>query len=185
MRASATRCDFPARALARHLVEQMGDAHHLGDFAHALVALGLLHALHAQPELDVLRHVLVREQGVRLEHHAESAVARLDIVGQAPVDADFAGGRVLEAGDHAQRRGLAAAGRADEHHELAVLDRAREVVDGDHRSEPLAEVDELDAGQRYLLTMPKLKPRARCLRMISPTIMSGMVMPTASAAWRP
>ena len=31
---------------------------------------------------------------------------------------------ILEAGDHPQRRGLAAARGADEHHELAVLDRA-------------------------------------------------------------
>ncbi len=38
------------------------------------------------------------------------------------VDADRAGGRRLEAGDHAQRRGLAAAGRAEERDELAALD---------------------------------------------------------------
>ena len=36
---------------------------------------------------------------------------------------------LLETGDHAKRRRLAAAGRADEHHELAVLDRQVERVD--------------------------------------------------------
>ena len=40
-------------------------------------------------------------------------------------------GDLLEAGDHAQQRGLAAAGRADEHHELAVADLERHLVDRD------------------------------------------------------
>ena len=120
-----------------------------------------------------------------LEHHAEPAVARLDVVDHAPVDADFAGGRVLEAGDHAQRRGLAAARWTDEHHELAVLDRAREISDRNDRTEGFCQIDKLDTGQRYLRTIPKLKPRARCLRIEIPTIINGTVMPTASAACRP
>ena len=45
------------------------------------------------------------------------------------VDADRAGGRGLEAGDHAQRRGLAAAGGAEEGDELALLDVEVEVAD--------------------------------------------------------
>ena len=121
-----------AGALARHLVEQMRDAHHLGHLAHALGALLRRHVLHAQAELDVLRHGLVRKQRVALEHHAEPAVARLEVVDHAAVDPDLARGRILEAGDHAQRRGLAAAGGADEHDELAVLDREVDVLDGDH-----------------------------------------------------
>ena len=120
-----------------------------------------------------------------LEHHAEAAVARLEVVDHAAVDADFAGGRILEAGDHAQRRGLAAAGRADEDDEFAVLDGEAQVLYRFHRAERLSQIAQLDARHDYLRTMPKLKPRARCLRMISPTIMSGTVMPTASAAWRP
>ena len=177
--------DEPLSNLDAKLREEVRDADHLRHLVHALLPLRRRNFLHAQAELDVLRHGLVREQGVRLEHHAEPAVARLEVVGHLSIDADLAGGGVLEAGDHAQRRGLAAAGGADEHHELAVLDRARQVVDGHHRPERLGEVDELDAGQRYLLTIPKLNPRARCLRMARPTIMSGTVMPTASAACRP
>ena len=42
---------------------------------------------------------------------------------------DRAGGRRLEAGDHAQHRGLAAAGRAEEGDELALLDVEVEVLD--------------------------------------------------------
>jgi hypothetical protein len=87
--------------LTRHLVEQVTDAHHLRHFAHALDALFRRHVLHAQPELDVLRHVLVREQSMALEDHAEPAVARLQVVDHASVDADFAGGRIFETRDHA------------------------------------------------------------------------------------
>ena len=128
---------FAARALARHLVEQMADAHHLRHFAYAFDAVLRRHLLHAQAELDVLRHVLVREQSVALEHHAEPAVARLQIVDHLPVDADFAGGRILEARDHAQRRGLAASRRPDEHDEFAVLDGEGQVLHRLHGAEIL------------------------------------------------
>src|SRR5450759_2661821 len=163
----------------------MTDAHHLRHFAHAFDALFRRHVLHAQPELDVLRHVLVREQSMALEHHAEAAVARLQVVDHASIDADFAGGRILQAGDHAQRRGLAAAGGADEDDEFAVLDGEAQIFHRLHRAERLYQIAQLDARHVYLRTMPKLKPRARCLRMINPTIMSGTVMPIECVAWRP
>ena len=128
---------------------------------------------------------LCGEQGVALEHHAEAAVARLEVVDHLSVDADLAGGRILEAGDHAQRRGLAAAGWPDEHDEFAVLDGEIQILHRSHGAEGFLQITELYTRHDYLRTMPKLKPRARCLRMITPTIMSGTVMPTASAAWRP
>ena len=176
---------FSAGTLVRHFFEQMADTHHLRHFAHAVYALLRRHLFHAQAELDVLRNVLVREQGVALEHHAEPAVARFQVVDHAPVDADLAGSRILEAGDHAQRRGLAATGGADKDDELAVLDGESQVFHRFDGAERLFQIAQLDARHRYLRTIPKLKPRARCLRMISPTIMRGIVMPTASAAWRP
>ena len=141
--------------------------------------------LHAQAELDVLRDILVRKQRVALKDHAEIAVARLEIVHHAPVDADFARGRILEAGNHAQGGRLAAAGRSDEHDELAVLDGEVQALDRLNGAERLVEIDELDTRHGYLRTIPKLNPRARCLRMMMPTIISGIVMPTASAACRP
>ena len=49
------------------------------------------------------------------------------------VDADLARADRFEPGDHAQQRRLAAAGRADEHHELAVLDFEVDVLDGRYR----------------------------------------------------
>ena len=52
---------------------------------------------------------------------------------------------VLETGHHPQRRRLSAPGRADEHHELAVLDPEIEVVDG---ARPVG-IDLADAFERY------------------------------------
>ena len=129
---------FAARALARHLVEQMGDANHIGDLAHAPASAPLGGTFFMRsPNSMFCAHRLVREQRMALEHHAEAAVARLEIVDHAPIDADFARARILEAGDHAQRGGLAAAGRADEHDEFAVLDGEADVAhrdDGADRS---------------------------------------------------
>ena len=71
----------------------------------------------------------------------------------SPKIADAAGGRVLEPGDHPQRRGLAAPGRAEQREELAVGDVEVDVVDRDHRlgalaapGEPLGDALERDGG---------------------------------------
>ena len=120
-----------------------------------------------------------------LKDHAEIAVARLEIVYDASVDADFSRSRILETGDHAQGGCLAAAGWSDENDELAVFDREVQVLDRLNGAERLVEVDEFDTRHDYLRTIPKLNPRARCLRMMRPTTISGIVMPTASAACRP
>ena len=120
-----------------------------------------------------------------LENHSEIAVARLKIVHDASVDADIPGGRILEAGNHAQSGRLAAAGRPDEDDELAVFDGEVQVLDRLNGAERFIEIAQFDTCHGYLRTIPKLNPRARCLRMMSPTIISGIVMPTASAACRP
>src|SRR3546814_10837885 len=62
-------------------------------------------------------------------------------------DQDAAAGRHLQAGDHAQRRRLAAAARPQQGHELAGLDREGDAVDGDHRAERLAHLLEDHAGR--------------------------------------
>ena len=79
--------------------------------------------LDAQPERHVLEHAHVRVERVALEHHRDVALGRRQLRDVAAVDQDRAGGRLLEAGDHAQRRRLAAAARADEHDHLARRDR--------------------------------------------------------------
>jgi hypothetical protein len=45
----------------------------------------------------------------------------MQIVDRAAVDPDFAGGDRLQSGNGVEQRGLAAAGRADQHQEAALL----------------------------------------------------------------
>ena len=87
--------------------------------------------LDAQPERHVLEHGHVRVERVALEHHRDVALGRRQVRDVAAVDQDLTGGRLLEPGDHAQRRRLAAPARADQHDHLAGRDRQIEV--GDHR----------------------------------------------------
>jgi hypothetical protein len=82
----------------------------------------------------------------------------------APVaDVDFAAVDILEAGDHPQQRGLAAARRAEEHHELARADGHRDVLDDAHSTEVLADVYEPDIGQ--VVFLPGRPRPARPLRI--------------------
>ena len=86
--------------------------------------------LRRKPERHVLVHGHVRVERVVLEHHRDVAILRRHVVDDIRSDQDLAARDVLEAGDHAQRRGLAAARRADQHHELLVLDVE---IDAAHR----------------------------------------------------
>ena len=74
------------------------------------------------------------------------------------VEPDLALGRLLEAGEHAHQRGLAAAGRAEQREELALVDVERLVVDGDESAEALGDVAELDEGLRRGI-VPRLEVR--------------------------
>ncbi|MGY4289864.1 hypothetical protein ACVWXO_009130 [Bradyrhizobium sp. LM2.7] len=70
----------------------------------------------------------MRIERVVLEHHRNIPLLGLDIVDDAVADRDRAGGDVLEACEHAQKRRLAAAGGANQDDKLAVLDRDRDSV---------------------------------------------------------
>src|SRR4051794_13016833 len=72
----------------------------------------------------------MRIERVVLEHHPDAAVGRLDLVDDAAADIDLAAGYRLEPRDHAQQGGLAAAGGADQHAELAVADVEIDALDG-------------------------------------------------------
>ena len=98
--------------------------------ADAPLDLLLRHLLQAQAERDVLVDREVRVERVALEDHGDVAVARRDVVDDPVADPDCALRDVLEAGDHPEGGRLAAARRADEDHELSVLDFQVEPVDG-------------------------------------------------------
>ena len=135
-------------------------ARHLGDAAVGIavephqpqrlgdtgVALGLRHPAHFQAEADIFGHRHVREQRVALEHHAGIAG-----IGRRPrdigaADQDAPGGRRDEPGDHPQRRGFAAAGRAEQGDQLALGDFKVHPVNRDGRAVGLAQAFEHEAG---------------------------------------
>ncbi len=109
-------------------VQQLLDVQDLGRLVHALVDLLLGELADLQPEGHVLVHGHVRVQGVVLEHHGDVPVLGRHVVHQLAVDVELPGGDLLQAGDHAQGGGLAAARRADQHHELLVVDRDAAII---------------------------------------------------------
>ena len=135
-----------AGELLRLTVEQafveVEDARRLADPSVALVPG---HAAHLQREAHVLRDGLARVQGVVLEDHRDVPVLRLDVADVAARDLDPAAVERFQAGQHAERGGLARAGRADQDHELAVLDVEVEHVDGG------SDALRVDAGGAYVL----------------------------------
>src|SRR5690606_793580 len=71
-----------------------------------------------------------RVQRVVLEDHGDVTVLGRHVVDHPVTDHERPLGDRLETGDHPQHGGLAAAGRADENEELAVLDVQVDVADG-------------------------------------------------------
>ena len=111
-----------AGELAGAAGEQVVDADLAGGVLHAGGDLGLRHAVHAEREADVLLERHVRVERVVLEDHRDVALARRGEGHVGAVDEHAAGVGDLEAGDDAQRRRLAGAGRAEEGEELAGRD---------------------------------------------------------------
>jgi hypothetical protein len=69
-------------------------------------------------------------QGVILEHHRDVAILGGNVVDEFAVDVEFALGDVLEAGDHAERRGFSAARGTDEDDKFLVVYGDVGVLDG-------------------------------------------------------
>ena len=118
----ATRCRWPPESCLG-----LRSSRGVSSSISAASAIRVLHlVLGHLPQLeavaDVVGHAHVRVERVGLEHHRDVAALGVDVVHAAAADAELAGGDVLEARDHAEGRGLAAARRADEDQELAVLD---------------------------------------------------------------
>ena len=113
---------------------------------HAAGTLVRRHRPHLEAEAHVVAHVQMRIERVGLEHHRDAALGRRHLVHDPAADPEHAGGDVLEAGDHPQQRGLAAAGGADEDDELAVVDREIDAADDLDPAEMLLDVAEGETG---------------------------------------
>ena len=139
-----------AGQLARLAVEQFADPEDLHRALDLLADAGLGHLPIAQPEGEIVvdAHVLVER--VVLEHHRDVAVLGRQVVDHALADRDGAGADLLEPGDHAQRRRLAAARWPDQHHELLVLDHEVDVAHRGDRAIALADACERHPRHRTL-----------------------------------
>ena len=119
-RASATRWRWPPESWRGMRLEQVIDLEQLCDPLDLVGALGLGDPAHAQRVADVVADGLVRIQRVALEDHRDVTVLRLEHGDVTLADEDAPLGRRLEAGEHAQRGGLAAARRAEHGQERRV-----------------------------------------------------------------
>src|SRR6185503_19178113 len=108
--------------------------------------LGFGHAGKAQCKAHVLAHAHMRIERVALEHHRNAALTRVDVVHRLAADLEAAGRDGLEAGNHAQQRGLATSGGADEDDELLVVDVEVDSFDDLHRPEGLSDAAQLQSG---------------------------------------
>jgi hypothetical protein len=149
-RARATRWRCPPESSCWRR-EPAGKSHHRKRVADPPVVLGAVQAEPAQAVADVLGHAQVREDGVALEDHVGRAAVRGHARDRLAGDGDGDGAfrQVVEVGEHAQERGLAAAGGAEEGEELAGADRDGDLVQGGEVAEPLggpADVDEGSGG---------------------------------------
>ena len=113
-------------------VEVLGNAQNFSSGANLAVdlVLGDLLELKRKRHVLVYRHVGV--QSVALEHHGDVAVLGRHVVDALAIDEHVARGNVLQAGDHAHRRGLTAARGANENDELLVMHGEVKVLHREH-----------------------------------------------------
>ena len=100
---------LPARKLADHLVGGAGQVDELEEVFGAGAAGGAVDAAHLEPEGDVVGHRHERKEREVLEDQRGGALVRAGAAHVLAADPDRTLGRVGEARDHAQDRGLAAA----------------------------------------------------------------------------
>ena len=116
----------------RLTVEVLGDTQDLGGGANLAVDLVFGDLLELERKCHVLVHRHVGVQGVALEHHGDIAVLGSDVVDALAIDEHVARGDVLQTGDHAHRRGLTAARRANENDKLLVMHGEVKVLHREH-----------------------------------------------------
>ena len=143
-----------ARESARLALEEVLDLEDARRALDPLLDFLLRQLVELEAEGEVLLDGHVRIERVALEHHRDVALLRRQVVDDAVADPDLAVSDLLEARNHAQGGRLAAAGGADENHQLAILDGETEVEDGLRAVVvDLLNIAELDLGHsRWQLT---------------------------------
>src|SRR5690348_6042714 len=124
-----------ARELMRKMPLEGAQAHHLEMTARDFLARLRRKAFQLEAELDVLQDRAPGQEREILEDERAVPAGRGDL---ASIEADRAGARPQQRRDQHQERALAAAGGADDGHELAVADREVDIVEGEEILAPRA-----------------------------------------------
>src|SRR5262245_1966010 len=177
-----------AGQLARMLVGEGPQADQVKDLAHALGLARARKPAHAQWKGHVALDRHVGEQRVVLEDDTDVALVRLAARQILAAELDDAAGRLLEAGDHHERRRLSGAARAEQGEELALRDVETDPVDGvDAAVVGLHEIFELEICQRQALARGTMSasttthPAPACLTTIGFTSSSPRLSCSAHA----
>jgi hypothetical protein len=117
-----------------------------------------------QAEGQVLLHRHLRIERIGLEHHADAAVLGLFPGDVLALDEDLAFGDVEQAGNAVEQGRLAAAGRPEQHDELAIGDIEIERLQHGHRAEIQRQVLDRNAGAVGCRHRHTLSPRRRRCR---------------------
>ncbi len=117
----------------------------------------------------------MRVKRVGLKDHRQPASGRGDAGGILPVDADHARCHILQPRDQPQERGFPAAGGADEHGKLAILDGQIQRRNDRHIAEAFGHALQNDTSHvsRPYFTAPKVRPRTSCFWLNQPRIRIG------------
>src|SRR4051812_18066536 len=147
----------------RVAVRSMPETDELEELRHSLPAGSLVLAADPEPVLDVLTRGHVREERVRLEHHAHVALVGGDVRDVLAVDDDSAGVRWIEAGNETQRRCLAAPRRTEQRQELALPQVDLDPIERFHAAEVAVQVLQFEIGHYRAPAMtaaraPRLRP---------------------------
>ena len=111
-----------AGQLVRHAVFHALQSHQLQHIHNFFFNGSLVHLFIDKAVADIIKYIIMREQRIALEHHAGIPFVRGQLVDAHTVQQDLAFTDALKSRDHAQGRGLAAAGRPQQGHELAAGD---------------------------------------------------------------
>ncbi|MNN36434.1 hypothetical protein D3C81_1503320 [compost metagenome] len=135
-----------ARKFMGLALAEAGQAHHLQRLVGQAALPGAVRArlVITQAVGDVLRHRKVREQCITLEHHIHRPQVGRHPGYRLPGQQHLASRGLLEAGDHPQGGGLAAAGTAEKGMEGAAPHLEVQAVDRRHGAIALHNIAELD-----------------------------------------
>ena len=117
-----------AGKLAGHAFGKIRHLHQLEHLAHALFDGGFIHPAHTQAVGHVLFDIHMRKERVALKDRVDGAALRRQRGDVPAVQQHRALVRRFQAGDNAQGRRLAAAGRAQQRDELAPGDVQRDIA---------------------------------------------------------